>query len=158
MKNQSLVREKLVVIALALVLSNLAFAWGDLGHQAVGEIAERNLTPEAKKMVQSILGVEPMAVAATFPDKVRSDPRFKDFTPYHFLEIPDGYDYENMPASERAEKDAHTIISQVPALLKDPKVSRDRKMTLLRYLIHVVGDVHQPLHVGNARDMGANLC
>jgi hypothetical protein len=56
------------------------------------------------------------------------------------------------------EKDSVTIVKKVPAVLMDSKTSRDEKMVWLRYLIHVVGDLHQPLHVGNGMDMGANLC
>lgn len=153
-------RQKLPFFPLLLsTLSSIqALAWGDLGHQAVGELAERRLSPEAKRMVTAILGAEPLAVAAVFPDLVRSDARFKAFAPYHFIEIPDGMRYESMPRALVAEKNADTIISQVPAILADPAVGRERKALLLRYLVHVVGDVHQPLHVGNGFDMGANLC
>ena len=135
-----------------------ARAWGDLGHETVAEIAERNLSPKAKSLVFSIIGIEPLAVSATFPDHVRDDDRFKSFSPYHFMEIPFDIDANKIAPNQRPKKDADVIISQVPDLLTSPTVSREKKMVLLRYLIHVVGDVHQPLHVGNGVDMGANLC
>ncbi len=146
-----------LVIAL-LVCSSTAFSWGDLGHQTVAEIAQRNLTPAAKQGVQNILGPEPLAGAATWPDMVRSDRRFSAFSLYHFAEVPEGKSYETMTAKEHPEKDAFTVISKYPGILKDPSATREQKMIALRYIIHVVGDVHQPLHVGNGIDMGANLC
>lgn len=141
------------LILAILFRSEAGFAWGNIGHESVAEVAERYLSDDARKLVLSILGVEPLAAAAIFPDEVRSDARFKGFAPYHFVEIRNGTTYVQVEP-----KDGHTIISKVPALLMSPTVSRDRKMIFLRYLIHVVGDVHQPLHVGNGIDMGANLC
>ncbi len=141
------------------ILPQFAFAWGDLGHQAVGEIAERNLTPKAKAMVVSILGAEPLAVSATFPDHVRSDKRFKELDAYHFCEIPEGVEsYDHKAPHQVIKRDANAFITQIPALLIDPNLEVHKKMVLLRYLTHVVGDVHMPLHVGNGLDVGGNSC
>ncbi len=151
----------------------MAFAWGDLGHQTVGEIAQRNLTPKGNRLVEEILGHGPMAEAATFPDLVRSD---EDFTPspqkkeasfsdYHFIEIDPRFNgsYELVPDILKAPRDANSMISNIPGKLMSgflgvSKFTKNQKMDLMRYLIHLVGDVHQPLHVGNGYDRGANMC
>lgn len=143
----------IVIVAIGLTAVNKALAWGNVGHETVAEIAERFLKDDTKVFIQKILGPEPLVLAATFPDQVRSDKRFKGFAPYHFVEIPNGTKYQT-----GEKKNGHTIINKVPALLRSASLSRERKMLLLRYLIHVVGDVHQPLHVGNGYDMGGNLC
>ncbi len=142
----------------ALVYSHIAWSWGDLGHSAVGEIAERNLTPKAKTFVQSIIGIEPLAIAATWPDHVRDDKRFKGFTPYHFWDLPPGSSFAEFPDSQRGERDAHTIVSQAPELLVSDKLNIKQKQILLRYFIHILGDVHQPLHLGHPIDQGGNHC
>src|SRR4051812_2098917 len=71
-----------------------AYAWGDLGHQAIAEIAERRLDADGRALVFSIVGADPLAYAAIFPDVVRSDGRYMDygtgFADYHFFEIPPG--------------------------------------------------------------------
>ncbi len=149
---------KNTMFLLLITSSNNAFSWGDIGHSAVAEIAEKNLTPKARDLVFSIIGLEPMPTAATFPDSVRSDSRFGLFAPYHFLEIPIGKTYSSLSESEKPDRNADTIIKKVPEILISHDYSREQKMILIRYLIHVVGDVHQPLHVGNGKDMGANLC
>lgn len=150
---------KSVLFVCLSLTSTQVWAWGDIGHETTAEIAERKLTPKAKEFVRSILGIEPLAVAATWPDKVRSDSRFSKFAPYHFVEIPMGMTFDTIPDDKRVERSADTILSQVPVLLKNPaSLAHEEKQILLRYLIHLVGDVHQPLHVGNGRDMGANLC
>ena len=150
----------LVTILSVLTISNSAWSWGDLGHSAVGEIAERNLTKKGKEFVQSILGIEPLALAATWPDHVRDDARFKAFTPYHFWDMPAGFSSftQLSEATQREEKDAHTIIGQAHKLLVGSKLSKKQKMILMLYFVHVVGDVHQPLHLGNPIDQGGNLC
>lgn len=148
-----------VVILLFTFISAHAFAWGAIGHGVVGEIAEQNLTPKAKDFVRSILGSEPLAVAANWPDHIRSDAKYRAFSPYHFIEIPYKYDsYEEVPLKDRADKNSDVIISRASEVLNSTKYSREQKMIFLRFLVHVVGDVHMPLHVGNGQDMGANLC
>lgn len=148
----------LIFASAGLLLSHGAFAWGDLGHGAVGYIAEKNLTPEGKAFVHSIIGENPMAIAAVWPDHVRSDPRYKEFAPFHFLELKNGVDVNHRRAEDIPEHDANTILTQVPDLLVDSQLDIQQKIILMNYLIHVVGDVHQPVHIGNGTDMGANLC
>lgn len=149
----------LFIVISMLAISPLAWSWGDLGHSAVGDIAEQNLTEKGKMLVQSILGLEPLAVAATWPDHVRDDNRFKEFASYHFWDMPEGVtSYAQISESQREERDAQTIISQVPKLLVSSRLGKKHKMVLMRYLVHVVGDVHQPFHLGNPSDRGGNLC
>jgi hypothetical protein len=135
------------------------FAWGPIAHGAVAEIAERNLTLKAQDFVRSILGPEPMAVAANWPDQIKSDRRFDALRPYHFIEIPYRYkDLEEYHKDHAGHQSAHIIISQAKAILTNKKISREEKMIMLRMLIHVVGDVHMPLHIGSGEDRGGNLC
>src|SRR5690606_5825151 len=138
---------------MAMAASSSVWAWGDLGHETTGEIAEQIIAKDAKtkNAVQAILGVEPLAKAAIFPDHVRDDGRFNDFAPYHYVTIfRDSQTY--------TEKNALTILKKYPDILTNRKYPREAKMIALRYLVHVVGDIHQPLHVGNEFDLGGNAC
>lgn len=135
-----------------------AFAWGQVGHQTIGEIAERNLSPKAQSAVTSILGAERLGLAATWADDVRDDPDFDVFKPYHFISIDGNTPYDNLPESDHSPKDAMTVLKKYPALLQDPKTPRSVKIAALKYLIHVVGDVHQPMHIGKKSDSGGNAC
>jgi len=150
-------KTKLGFVIVFLLMCETIWAWGDLGHSAVGDIAERNLTPKGKVFVQSILGVEPLAVAATWPDHVRSDVRFNPFSNYHFLEI-NKDSFEQMKDEDRQLQDSHTIVEHAEEVLLGTKLNKNQKMIFLKYFIHIVGDVHQPLHLGNIGDKGANLC
>jgi hypothetical protein len=134
------------------------YAWGDLGHSTVGYLAETRLTTKAKGFINSFMGSEPLAVSAVWPDLVRADERFADFATFHYLEIPLGMKFKDLSPEKRAPKDAASIIENVPNLLLDNSLSNNDKALLFRYLVHIVGDVHQPLHIGNGLDRGANLC
>lgn len=147
-----------------------AHAWGDLGHSIVGAVAEQTMKPETKDYIRGILGVEPLAVAAIFPDHVRDDERFghkdsdvskraaddHDFGDYHFCEIPTGFTYDSKPGKD--PKDCFGAIQGSIAILKDGAAPRAEKQLALRYLAHVIGDIMQPLHVGNGFDLGGNAC
>lgn len=161
-----------MLFTVSQVTASRAFAWADLGHSIVGAVAEENLTPKAKDFVRGVLGVEPLATAAVWPDHVRDDERFghkaatpeaadediHDFGNFHFCEIPTGFTYETKPKKDI--KDCNGAIKNAVELLKNPltQTPREAKMIALRYLVHVVGDVHQPLHVGNGFDRGGNAC
>jgi hypothetical protein len=144
------------LIVLAAILPRLGLGWGAINHAATAAIMEQYLTSQARAMLADILGEEKATYSAVYPDKVRGDRRFNKLASYHFVEIPRGFNYANRP--NKVEYDSDTILRFAPGILKDPKVSRDRKLMMMRYLIHVMGDIHQPLHVGNGVDYGANLC
>jgi hypothetical protein len=159
-------------VIIVLIAPQKVFGWADLGHEIVGAVAEQTIQPSTEDFVRGILGVEPLAVAAVFPDHVRDDARFAhyesnpqkrdhdvhDFGGYHFCDIPTGFTYDTKPVKEI--KDCYGVIQGAIRLLKDTsgKVSRAEKMIALRYLVHVMGDISQPLHVGNGFDKGGNTC
>lgn len=153
------------MIAISTLAPHLANAWGDMGHKAVAEIAARNLSPKGLMMVREILGDIQLVPASTFPDFARSYTEWSEFAAYHFIDVdPRWGSYENIPTERRQEKDANAMIEGVPhkmfskVMLVFPKYNRTQKANMLRYLVHIVGDVHQPLHVGNSYDKGGNLC
>lgn len=149
----------ILLIFLSFFQGNNTFAWSEMGHKLVGGIAEEVMSQDAKEMVRGIIGIEPLMVSALFPDQVRDDQRFTsnyDYSPFHFCEIPVGSTYQNRPT--KVSKDCFSAMKYSQDLIKNPKNQREIKMIALRYLIHVVGDIHQPLHVGNGYDRGGNAC
>lgn len=136
-----------LVFLLSFYASN-AFSWGGMGHQAIGEVAERFMSPEAFNGVNAILGPEKLALSAIWADSVRDDSDFEAFKVLHFISMP--Y-VENSPSSL-------TVLKNFPELIRKKEVNRGVKIVALKYLIHVVGDVHQPFHVGKTSDMGGNFC
>lgn len=143
--------------ALALCASSPAFAWGAIGHHITGTIADENLSGVARANVRILLGNEDLAVASTWPDEMRSDPApFWQTTanPWHYVTVRHGHEYQ--PSDAPPEGDAATALAHFTKVLKDPKASLDDRRLALRFIVHIIGDLHQPLHVGGGNDRGGN--
>lgn len=150
-------------ISLLLASAALAFqsvqasAWGPTGHRVTGEIAERHLDADTRAAIAGILGPESIAEASNWPDFMRSDDSsfWQDESPnFHYVTIPEGKTYAEVGAPPQG--DAITALAKYSAIVKDDKASRADRQMALRFVIHIVEDLHQPLHVGNGRDLGGN--
>ncbi|MBL4617166.1 MAG: S1/P1 nuclease [Robiginitomaculum sp.] len=147
----------LFIFLFAFSFASQAMAWGSTGHRVTGAIAEPMLSDTAKAQVRDILGFEGLAEASTWPDFMRaSSDEFwqREARSYHYVTVPKGKTYQQVGAPDRG--DAVTALKKFAKVLRDPKASRDEKALALRFTIHLVGDLHQPLHAGNGRDRGGN--
>lgn len=137
-------------------------AWGVVGHRAVGRIAENHLSPGARREVARLLGHETLALVSTWPDEIRSDPQYSATAAWHYINVPIGLAYPAFAGqltagpAPAAPTNAYTALLQMRRDLKDPKKTAEEKLVTLKFLVHLVGDVHQPLHVGHADDRGGN--
>jgi hypothetical protein len=141
-------------LVLFLALSSQAFAWGPLGHKIVAQVAEENLTEKAKLEVKNLIQNQTMADVATWADTIRNQPEWQFTKTWHFVSIPDGDTYEEIQKDPNG--DVIESINSAISTLKMKTGSKDDQLNALRFLIHFVGDVHQPLHVGRAEDRGGN--
>jgi hypothetical protein len=147
----------LIASLLGLGLSSYAHAWGQTGHRVTGKIAEYYLSDEAKAAVGRILPNESLAEASTYPDEMRSNPDHywqKIAGPFHYVTVPVGKNYVEVGAPEQG--DSYTALAEFTKTLKDPDASQADKQLALRFAVHIIGDLHQPLHAGNGTDRGGN--
>ena len=149
---------RLVIAAIILsLIASPAFAWGQIGHRVTGAIAEPLLSRKAKATIASIIGTETLAEASTWADEMRSSPEpFWQTTanPWHYVTVPTGKTYVEVGAPP--EGDAYSALKQFAVTLRDPKSTQEQKQLALRFSVHIIGDLHQPLHVGNGTDRGGN--
>ena len=144
-----------LLVALLLLAPAPALAWGQNGHRVTGAIADAHLSPRARAAVKEILGTESVAESSTWPDFMRSapDPFWqRQSVPWHYVTIPIGKGYAGPPP----EGDAATALKRFSDMAKDPKESLANRQLALRFVIHIVGDLSQPLHVGREGDRGGN--
>jgi hypothetical protein len=144
-----------------LVFPTLVFAWGDIGHRVVGQIAQNHLKPAALKKLGQIMGTETLARASTWADEIRSDPSLQTqdgqtVAHWHYVEIPDGQTYEQ--STKNPQGNVYEALLKMQALLKNPQTPLTEKKRAIRWITHLVGDLHMPLHVGNGKDRGGNDC
>jgi hypothetical protein len=142
------------VFTLALIEG--AWAWGSEGHSIVAEIAQRRLTPEATKMVERLLGRgHSLASAASWADDVREKrPQTKR---WHFIDIPVDLASYDSKTECAPSADGDCIIAELERLKKDLRCAPGsrRKQEALKFAVHFVGDIHQPLHTV-AEEVGGN--
>jgi hypothetical protein len=146
---------------LGLLVAGPVIAWSALGHKLVGELAQRHLTPAANAEVARLLAGEPdptLAGVATWADTMRDrEPdRFKQTSRWHYVNLSsDSCRY----APERDCKDGQCVIGAIAAqraILADRAQPLEARRDALKFLVHFVGDVHQPLHANSRNDQGGN--
>lgn len=142
-----------LALAMAL-LASPALGWGSTGHRVVGLVAERQLSPTTAHAVAELLGPDSLAEVATWADDKRSDPTWKPFEPFHYVSIEDGQTYEQ--ASKNPDGDLFTALARFEAQVADKAAAPTDRRAALAWLVHLIGDLHQPLHVGRAGDQGGN--
>jgi len=145
-------------LVLAATLSAApAAAWGPIGHRITARIAQDNVSGHTRANIQQIMGRETLPEAATWPDDQRSNPApfwQETASPWHFVTLEPGREAEHL--EHPAEGDAATALEAYTATLRDPAASAEDKATALRFVVHIVGDLHMPLHVGRPGDRGGN--
>ena len=127
--------------------------WGKTGHRIIGEIAERQLSDDVKDIVYDILDGESLAVVSTWADEMRSNPSFDKFSHWHYVNLPLDKEY---PEVKHTKANVVTIIERCVAILKSPSSDKEMKKFYLKYLVHLVGDLHQPMHTGRYEDYGGS--
>ena len=146
---------KYLLISALLLSSTQAFSWGKNGHRIVGEVAMKNLTKKTKKAIAKIAGKDfDLAKHSTWADEIKSDHSWKHANPWHYVSIPDGKTYFEITKAEGG--DAIEACFRFEKVLRDKKASQKDKLEALKFLNHIIGDIHQPLHVGYQHDLGGN--
>ena len=141
-------------LAAALLPCGVALAWGPVGHQTVAMAARAQLTPEALVHLQELMALEPgtsLAELATWADEHRSP----ETGPWHYVNLPAG-DCNYRPA--RDCPDGQCIVAVLDAQLRilESRAPPSERLQALKWVVHLVADVHQPLHAGMAEDRGGN--
>jgi len=143
----------LLVLSLT-IFTHAAWGWGSQGHKIVAQVAENNLTAKAKLAVAKVLKGQTLADVANWADSIRADADWAHTKPWHFVDIPDGEDYGT--AEHSHEGDIVTAITEMIAVIKSSTTTALEKENALKFIVHFVGDIHQPLHVGRPDDRGGN--
>lgn len=129
-----------------------SFGWGQTGHRVTGQVAYNHLSKKVRKQIDKILDGQSIAMASNFMDEIKSESLYDSLGPWHYCTIPDGVEYEGAPE----EGDIIQAINKYIQLLKSGNLSPEEEAFSLKCLIHLIGDIHQPLHVGNGTDRGGN--
>ncbi len=144
----------LALVLAALAVAGPAWGWGRLGHRVAGRIAEDRLTSAARKAVRDLLEPgESLADVSTWADEYRRD--HTETGPWHYVNVPITEPAYH-PRFEAKEGGVVSRIDHFRKILADPSAPRDRRQQALKFLVHFLQDMHQPVHVGHRGDRGGN--
>lgn len=145
-----------VILSLLLLLTIIfhSSGWGPTGHRVTGWIAQKYLNKKARNAIKKILQDQSLAIASTWMDEIRSDSTYNYMTDWHWVTIPEGQSYQQ--SIKNPNGDIIQTLERVIAELKTKKLTVREQLQHLKILIHLMGDIHQPLHVGALADKGGN--
>ena len=143
----------LLLLMVQLSFGNSIF-WSKTGHRVIGEIAQQELSGKTKRALQKLLDGQDLASISNFADEIKADRSFRKFSAWHFANIPADKDYTDVEPSPYGDLVAG--IQKCMEIIKNKSSSRADKVFYLKMLVHLIGDLHQPMHVGRLEDKGGN--
>lgn len=150
----------MTLFLLSSLVSLQAWSWGALAHKASAKIAWNFLDKSTQAKLTEILNGGTISDAAVWPDAARANPEWKFTIWYHFEKAPDSFTYlDNL---KRQDEKTRRLGGLLEALyiaedtLKDPNATNTDKENAIKFVVHFVGDIHQPLHTGRVEDNSGN--
>ncbi|PCJ21452.1 MAG: S1/P1 Nuclease [Candidatus Cloacimonadota bacterium] len=141
---------------ITIITSNTSlFTWGQIGHRVVGDIAQKYLDPIVLKKVNTLLEGRDLAMVSNWCDHIKSFKKHDHTFWWHFVNVEDGKRYSEVTHNKNG--DIVEAIQRFSKQLANDKLSFQKRHEALKWLVHLLGDIHQPLHVGYAKDQGGNL-
>lgn len=147
------------IIPFAVVITAITFiSWGVVGHRSIAKIAENHLTYKAKLSITNLLRTETIPLVSTYSDEVRSIKEFSYTAPWHYVNPPRGLNYDEFVNYLKSDTTAniYNALLKMEQQLRNPNSTKEDKVFALKFIIHLVGDLHQPFHVGRGEDQGGN--
>ena len=140
---------------MAIVINTSAFSWGKTGHRVVVYVAQQHLSKKANKFINTILTDYSLEMSGNFMDFIKADTTYRHMGSWHYVSIPDGKLYADITKNSKGD-----VIWAIETLIAELKTKKFKivpnEQFAIMALVHLVGDVHQPSHVGLAEDKGGN--
>ena len=128
--------------------------WGKTGHRVVSKLAQQYLTTKAQKEIDILLDGASLVSISTYGDEIKSNPKYKALRPWHYINLPLDESYAN--AKKNPKGDVVMAIKKCIAKVKDQNEPKNERAFYFKLLVHFIGDLHQPMHVGRKEDRGGN--
>jgi hypothetical protein len=145
------------VLGLAVLFATPVAAWGPLAHRVIVQVAARHLSPAARHEAARLLGGASLADVSFWADEIRE--QHPETARWHYVDIPVRADDYRPGRDCRLTPRGDCIVAALErerAVLADHAASDVRRTEALRWVVHLVGDLHQPLHCADDGDRGGN--
>lgn len=148
---------RLAIVLIVALVPTRAFSWGSEGHRIIAEIAEQHLEPATAKQIRDLLAIEnsaSLADVANWADQMR--PQRPETASWHFVNIP-----ISAAAYDRSRdcEGGNCVVAKIEQFAKelhDTSLLTIERLEALKFIVHFVGDLHQPLHASDNNDRGGN--
>lgn len=151
-----------VVLIITTMMLNVisAFGWGAKGHDVVAAIAEQNLTRKARKEISKLLDGKSIVYYSSWMDSIQNSPYWENgydkTKTWHYANVDKGHTYETMPKNENGD-----VVTGLEMLTREMTENYDNltdsmRVDYLKMIVHMVGDMHCPMHAGRLSDLGGN--
>lgn len=143
-----------------LVIISMSFTvysspdWGKTGHRTVGEIASHYLPKKTLKKINTLLENTSVAAVSVFADDIKSDDKYNQYYSWHYVNFTGNKKYKEEAINP--EGDILQGIKTCILNIRSKTTTKEEKAFALKMLIHFMGDLHMPLHLGNTADKGGN--
>ena len=146
--------KNLIILLSCLLFAGSVYGWGQKGHDVTAYIAECHLTPEAAQKIDKVLNGHSPVYYCNWMDIASHTPEYNYTKTWHYLNIDEGQTLETMPRNPKG--DVLTAVTTLVAELKAGGLAPEAETEMLKMLIHLVGDMHCPMHTGRLSDIGGN--
>ena len=146
--------KKILLLSFLIFAFANSYGWGSTGHRVVGMVASKHLNAKAKKNLIKLLGQNSLAEVSNWMDEIRSDSTWNYTSDWHWVTIETGKTYEESPKNPKG--DVIATLEKIISELKKHTLDQKTEVEYIKMLVHLVGDIHQPLHVGCCDDQGGN--
>ena len=128
--------------------------WGATGHRVIGEVANQHISKRTAKALNELLDGESLAYVSNFGDDIKSDKKFNKYYSWHYANLDLNQTYAE--SDKNPKGDIVIAIQNCINVLKNSNESKGQKQFFLKLLVHFIGDLHQPLHLGQLKNKGGN--
>lgn len=141
-------------LILTMLFVQNSWGWGQMGHDIVANIAENHLNRKTQKAVNELLEGKSMVYWSNWLDNASHTPEYAYTKTWHYKNVDQGFTYDTM--EQEPNGDVVTAIKSQLEVLKSKESTTEQKQLALKIIIHLVGDLHQPMHMGHRTDLGGN--
>lgn len=144
----------IALTAAAAIAALPSFGWGQKGHDTVAYIAECHLSPEAKQAAEKLLGGKSIVYYSNWLDNASHTPEYAYSKTWHYKNIDADETFENAKVNDKG--DIIVALRDQIKILSDTSATDADRSLALKMVVHFLGDIHQPMHLGHASDLGGN--
>lgn len=148
--------QKRLILAFFILLHAFMYAYDAIGHRTISDIAYANLNSKTRKQVDKVLGTKGIVFYSTWADEVRSDDKYKYSYQWHYQNLKDDMtEAELKQLIENPASEGEHLFYALDLLSKRIKANKNDEEAL-KFLVHFIADLHQPMHLGRKDDLGGN--